>query len=119
MDTPEFMKYAENIRHILRDCADTSGKCIMLKVDLGPGRYNNKFLDWCRARWIIFYFGVLNTTAVLQEMDQSYGGFNTGFYASLDSIAEHHLKMANGSFQPQMGVADYGMLIFGRKEVTF
>ena len=61
----------------------------------------------------------MNTTAVLQEMDQSYGGFNTGFYASLDLIVKHRLKTATGSVKPQMGVSDYGMLIFGRKEGTF
>ena len=46
MDTPRIMKYVDNIRHVLPDRADISGKCIMLKDDLGPGRYNNKLLDW-------------------------------------------------------------------------
>jgi hypothetical protein len=119
MNTPEFMKYVENIRHIVTDCADISGKRIMLKVDSGPGRSDKEFLAWCRARGIIIYPGVPNTTAVSQEMDQSYGGFKTGFYVSLASLVEHRLKTASASGQPHMGAADYGMLIFGGMEGTF
>ena len=51
-------------------------------------------------------------------MDQSYRGFKTGFYMSLASLVEHRLKSASASSQPQMGAADYGMLIFGGKEGT-
>ena len=90
----------------------------MLKVNSGPGRSNKEFLAWCCARGIIVYPGVPNTTAVLQEMDQSYGGFKTGFYVSLASLVEHRLKSASASGQPQMGTADYGMVIFGGKEGT-
>jgi hypothetical protein len=38
MNTPEFMKYVLNIRHIFPDRADINGKRIMLKVDSGPDR---------------------------------------------------------------------------------
>jgi hypothetical protein len=118
MNTPEFMKYVENIRHIFPDCADISDKRIMLKVDSGPGRSNKELLAWCRARGIIVYPGVPNTTAVSQEMDQSSGGFKTGFYASLASLVESRLKTTSASGQPHMGAADYGMLIFGGKKGT-
>jgi hypothetical protein len=65
------MKYAENIQHHFPDCADISGKRIMLKADSRPGtgRSNKEFLAWCRARGIIVYPGFPSTTAVLQEMD--------------------------------------------------
>jgi hypothetical protein len=116
MNTLEFRKYVLNIRHICPDCADIHGKRIMLKVDSGPGRSNKEFLAWCRARGIIVYPGVPNTTAVLQEMHQSYGGFKTGYYVSLAALVEHRLKTASASGQPQMGAADYGMLIFGGKD---
>jgi hypothetical protein len=49
-------------------------------------------------------------------MDQSYGGFKTGYYVSLAALVDHRLKTASASGQPQMGAADYGMQIFGRKE---
>jgi hypothetical protein len=42
-----------------------------LKVDSGPGRSDKEFLAWCHAQGIIVYLGVPNTTAALQEMDQS------------------------------------------------
>jgi hypothetical protein len=71
MNTPEFRKYVLNIRHIFPDCADIDGKRIMLKVDSGPGRSDKEFLAWCHAQGIIVYLGVPNTTAALQEMDQS------------------------------------------------
>jgi hypothetical protein len=72
MNTPEFMKYVENIQLIFPDCANINGKGIMLKVDSGPGRSNKEFLAWCHAQGIIVYLGVLNTMAVSQEMHQSY-----------------------------------------------
>jgi hypothetical protein len=118
MNTPEFKKYVENIRHIFPDFADISGKRIMLKVDSGPGRSNKEFLAWCHARGIIVYPGAPNTTAVLQETDQSYGGFRSSFYVSLALLVESCLKTATASGQPQMGAADYGMLIFDGKEGT-
>ena len=113
------MKYLENIRHILPECADISDKRIMLKVDSGPDRSDKKFLAWCRALGITFYPCVPNTTIVLQEMDKSYGGFKTGFYVSISSIVEHRLKTSNGVCQPQMGIEDYRMLVFSGKEGTF
>jgi hypothetical protein len=81
----------------------------MLKVNSGPGRSDKEFLAWCRARGIIVYLGVPNTTAIEQDMDQSY-------YVSLAALVEHRLKTASASGQQQMGAADYVMLIFGRKE---
>ena len=119
MKTLEFMKYVEKIWHILPDCVDISGNHIALKVNSGPDRSNKKFLAWCRACGIIVYPGVPNTTAFSQEMDQSYGGLKTDFYASRDLPVEHHLNTVNGSGHPQMEVADYGMPIFVRKEGTF
>ena len=115
MNTPEFTKYVENIRHIFPDCADISGKRIMLKVDSVPSRSDKEFLAWYHTRGIIVYPGVPNTTVVLQEMDQSYGGFKTGFYVSLASLVQHRLKTASASCQTQMCASDYGMLVFGRK----
>jgi hypothetical protein len=115
MNTPEFRKYALNIRHIFPDCADIDGKRIMLKVDSGPGRSDKEFLAWCRTGGIIVCPGVPNTAAVSQEMDQSCGGFKSGYYVSLAALVEHRLKTASASGQPQMGAADYGMLIFGGK----
>jgi hypothetical protein len=49
-------------------------------------------------------------------MDQSYGGFKTGYYVSLAALVEHRVKTASASGQPQMVAADYVMLIFGGKE---
>ena len=111
MSTPEFMKYVENIGHILTECADIIGKRIMLKVDSVPVRSDKEFLDWFRARWIIVEPGVTKTTSVLQEIDQSYGGFKTGLYASIDSLLGKRLKTSNGLGQPQMGASDYGILM--------
>jgi hypothetical protein len=71
INTQEFRKYVLNIRHIFPDCAYIDGKRIMLKVDSGPGRSDKEFLAWCHAQGIIVYLGVPNTTAALQEMDQS------------------------------------------------
>ena len=82
------------------ECAHISVKRIMLKVKLGHGRPNKEFLAWCHALVIIVHLGVSNTTSALQDMDKSYGGFKTGFYASLDFIVEHCVRTANGPGQP-------------------
>jgi hypothetical protein len=44
--------------------------------------------------------------------------FESGYYVSLAALVEHRLKTASASGQPQMGAADYGMLIFGGNEGT-
>jgi hypothetical protein len=64
MNTPEFMKYVKNIRYIFPDCADISGKRIMLKVDSGPGRSNKE--SWLGAVRV-----VLLSTQVFQTLLQS------------------------------------------------
>ena len=46
MNTLEFMKYVENIRFFFRDYADISGKRIILKFNLRPGRSDKVFLYW-------------------------------------------------------------------------
>ena len=87
----------------------------MFKVKSGPGGPNKEFLAWCHAHGIIIYLGVPKTNAVLQEMDQSYGGFKTGFYGSIFLLVKDHLKTANGYGQTYMGESDYVILVVGRK----
>jgi hypothetical protein len=69
----------------------------MLKVNwklVGPA--SKESLAWCHACGIIVYLGFPNTTAVSQEIDQSYyGGFKTGFYVSLALLVESSLEPAS------------------------
>ena len=61
---------------------DKPGKRVVLKLDCGPGRYNEKFLLLSRACGIYFFPGLPNGTELTQEMDQ--------LYHAVKSIMEHN-----------------------------
>ena len=51
MTDDEFEKYVDNsIVPLYPDLEDTPGKCVLLKVDSGPGRNGRELLMKCRFR---------------------------------------------------------------------
>ena len=71
MTDDEFEKcMMKNIRNLYPDSADVPGQRVILKVDSGPGRLNERLLlAKLRARVFYLYPGVPNTTVVSQETD--------------------------------------------------
>eukprot|EP00804_Cyclotella_cryptica_P024959 CCRYP_015507-RC/>CCRYP_015507-RC protein AED:0.06 eAED:0.04 QI:0/0/0/1/0/0/2/0/553 len=92
MDEREFRSYFLNsIVPLFPDAEDVTGKRVIIKVDSGPGRMELGFLAEARTLGFIIYPGVLNTTAVTQETDQSYGPFKTQFKKKLKILSDSRL----------------------------
>ena len=87
MDNLEFEKYVENnLLGLYPDAADVEGRRVIMKVDSGPGRMNIKLIAKLRASGIYLYPSVPNTTAVLQETNQSYGLFKSQIRKTLQQV---------------------------------
>jgi hypothetical protein len=92
MDEEEFAKYLFNsIVPLFPHAKDKPGHCILLKVDLGPGRMNLNLLANLRLLGFVLYPCVPNTTHVTQETDQNYGPFKTQFLSNLELIVDERL----------------------------
>ena len=56
MDNKEFAKYMRgSIAPLFPDAVDEPGRCVLLKVDSGPGRMNLKLLATLKLIGIILY----------------------------------------------------------------
>jgi hypothetical protein len=76
MTDVEFEKYINNsIVPLYPDLKDTPGKCVLLKVDSGPGCNGRELLMSCQFCGLYLYPGLPNATSVQQEMDHNYGPF--------------------------------------------
>ena len=95
------------------DAAPVKGKWVVIKVDSGPGRINTHLLAFLRFHGFILYPGVPNTTAVTQEMDQSYGPFQTAIQTNLQLIINERLRIdATRSLLPWI----VGLVVFGGED---
>eukprot|EP00804_Cyclotella_cryptica_P031255 CCRYP_011060-RA/>CCRYP_011060-RA protein AED:0.29 eAED:0.29 QI:0/0/0/1/0/0/3/0/236 len=83
MDEREFRSYFFNsVVPLFPDAEDVAGKRVIIKVDSGPGRMELGFLAEARTIGFIMYPGVRNTTAVTQDIDQSYDSRLIGNYST-------------------------------------
>jgi hypothetical protein len=72
------MKYDEFEHYIVPlfpDLENTLGKCILIKVDSGPGCNGWDLLHLCWFRSVNIYSGLLNATSIQQKTDINYGLF--------------------------------------------
>ena len=87
MNDKEFDRYIDNtIMPLFPDTEDKPGKCVLLKVDIRPGR---NYMDMmCKApyRGIMIFRGLPNATSVQQETDHNCGLFKSMTQRNLDSI---------------------------------
>ena len=81
MTDDEFEKYVmKNIRKLYPDSSDVPGNRVLLKVDSGPGRMNERLLAKLRARGFYLYPSVPNTIAVSQETDILFGYISSPYF---------------------------------------
>ena len=73
------------------DAAPVKGRWVVIKCDSGPGRLNTTLLAYLRYHGFILYPGVPNTTAVMQETDQSYGLFQSAVRTNLQLIIDERI----------------------------
>jgi hypothetical protein len=111
MDDEEFEKYLmKSIVPLYPNAKDRPGKCVILKVDSGPGTTNLSLLTTLRLLGFVLYPCVPNTMHVTQETDQCYGPFKTQFLKNLEDIVAIHLKAKKSlSLQPKF----VGLPLFG------
>jgi hypothetical protein len=65
------------VTQLFPDAANIPGKCVLFKIDGGPGRLDISNLAELRSRGIHLFPGVQNTTHITQELDQNHGQFKT------------------------------------------
>ena len=118
MDTVEFKKYIfGSIVPLYDDSAATPGKCVMIKVDSGPGRMNGDLTSCLRNLGFYLFPGLPNSTHVTQETDQLYGPFKSNFRKNLERLYSNRLSAENRENRT-LQTADLGLLIFGGKDTV-
>ncbi len=60
-----------------------NGRSVVIKCNSGLGRLNPTLLEYLHYHGFILYPGIPNTTAVTQEMDQSYGPLQSAIRMNL------------------------------------
>ena len=81
---------------------------VIIKVDSGPGCTNIKMLAYICALGVYCVPGVLNTTHVSQETDQSYGLFKSIFRSNLEVLSQARFDQ-----KKIMQIQDILLLVFG------
>ena len=88
MNDVEFKKYINNvINDMFPDMEDIPGKCVLLKMNSGPGRNCATMLVKAKFKGLYIYPWPSNAMAVHQETDQSYGPFKLVVHTNLNQIA--------------------------------
>ena len=109
MNAIELQKYMDVATFpLFPDISDMPVKCVLMKVDSGPGRMNIEMLASLKLKGMYLMPGVPNTTQVTQETDQSYGQYK--------SIYRRNLRVLSQARQPvnkPMVLTDLALLIFG------
>ncbi len=111
MDDEEFKKYLLNfVVPLYPNAKDRLRKCVILKVDSGPGRTNLSLLTKLRLLGFVLHPCVLNTMHVMQETNQNYEPFKTKFSQNHGDIVDTRLKAKKSlSLQPKL----VGLPLFG------
>jgi hypothetical protein len=111
MDDREFRLFIINsILPLYPNTRDKPGFGLLLKSDSGPGRLQIKLLAELRYLGVYLYLCVLNTTAVTQETDRTYGRFKSQYRANLDMLIDELVRQDKTVSVPQH---KHGLLVFG------
>jgi len=93
MDNEEFKQYIVNsILPLYPNTHDKPGHCLLLKCDSGLGRLQVKLLAQLRFLGVYLYPCVPNTTAVMQEMDQTCVMFKSQYRANLELLVDELVR---------------------------
>ena len=87
VDDDNFFEYLQkSIMKLCPDGAPVKGELVVIKCDSGPGRLNPDLLGYLRYHGFKLYPSIPNTTAVLQETDQSFGSFQLAVRTNLQLL---------------------------------
>ena len=109
----EFAKYIDSaINDMFPNMEDVLGKCILLKVDSGPGCNCDVMLVNAYFKGLYIYPGLPTAAAVHQETDQSYGLIKLVMGTNLDQIATE----CHASGKPMtLRMLTFGLIVYGGK----
>jgi len=111
MDEAHFEKYLTDlIYQLYPTAADVEGKRVLVKCDQGPGRSNLKLLARLRARGIILFPSVPNTSSVSQEMDQIFDLFKRLTRVNVERL---HDALMQAGRSVSLGCDDCTRIVFG------
>lgn len=115
MGKDSFCKYiTQFVFRLYPDAADVPGKRVMIKIDLGPGRFYPKLQQRLKARGFYMFPGVPNGTEVGQEMDQLCAHMKTLCYKNREKLIRARAAASpDDTAFSALGLADVGWLIFG------
>ena len=101
---------AEHVMPLWPDLEDVPGKRVMLKTDMGPGRFQDGFLSRTFVEGMGVFPGLPNGTGCGQEMDQLFCAFKTCCYRNRTKLynARHALDES-----ATITLLDAGYIIFG------
>jgi hypothetical protein len=106
------------VERLYPDARDQVGRCVLLKIDGGPGRLDLNSLAELRSRGVYLFPGVQNTTHVSQETDQNYGLFKSLLRKYIQVLmneltAQARPNGANPSAPVTLSHKSYGLLLSG------
>jgi hypothetical protein len=85
-----------------------------VKADMGPGRFDKKFLSRTSELGLKFFPGLPNGTEVCQELDQDFSAMKSKIYANRDMLYDARCRIL-GIANAKVTFEDAGYLIFGGK----
>jgi len=111
MDNEEFKQYIVNsILPLYPNTRDKPGHLLLLKCDSGSGRLQVKLLAQLHFLGVYLYPCVPNTTAVMQETDQTYGMFKSQYRVNLKLLVDELVRQDKTVSMQQH---KHGLLVFG------
>jgi hypothetical protein len=107
--------FMNHFARLFPDKADLPGYCVAVLIDGGPGCTNLEMLAKLRLMGILLFpSGPLNTTALLQILDQPFYLFKTVFLQNFELLWEFRLNLpADDTRHERIGKNDIGLLMFG------
>ena len=112
MNATEFWKFIlDAIVPLYPNTAEKDGKCVLLILDSGPLRKDEKLLSFLAARGFHLLPGVPNTTHVTQPTNQNYGYCKLLYRSNLDELVDFCCSKNASVWQ-----TDIPLLVLGKQE---
>jgi hypothetical protein len=93
MDDNKFFEYLQkSIMKLYPNAAPMKRTWDIIKCNSSPGRLNAKLLAYLQFHGFLLFPSIPNTTPVTQEMDQSYGPFQSALQTNLQLLIDKRIR---------------------------
>ena len=107
-----FESYMAFIASLFPYLVDEPGSRVIVKADMGPGRFNQMFLAQTSELGLKIFPGLPNGTEVCQELDQNFSAMKTKIYSNRDMLYHARCRIL-GIANAKVSFEDAGYLLFG------